>query len=51
VAKKLGKHYEQGCQVQKDLKGQLLKIDKRPNKGQLSFKKFIKTTKLKLTIS
>ena len=28
-------------------KGQILKNEKRPNKGQISFKKFVKITKLK----
>jgi hypothetical protein len=32
-------------------KGQILKNEKRPNKGQISFKKFVKITKLKLRIS
>jgi len=32
-------------------KGQILKDEKRPNKGQISFKKFVKITKLKFTIS
>jgi len=32
-------------------KGQILKNEKRPNKGQISFKNFVKITKLKLKIS
>jgi hypothetical protein len=32
-------------------KGQILKNEKRPNKGQISFKKFDKITKLKFKIS
>jgi hypothetical protein len=32
-------------------KGQILKNEKRPNKDQISFKKIVKMTKLKFTIS
>ena len=32
-------------------KGQILKNEKRPNKGQISFKKLVKITKLKFRIS
>jgi len=32
-------------------KGQILKNEKSPNKGQISFKKFVKITKLKFKIS
>jgi len=32
-------------------KGQILKNGKRPNKGQISFKKFVKITKFKFRIS
>jgi len=32
-------------------KGQILKNEKRPNKGLISFKKFVKITKLKFRIS
>jgi len=32
-------------------KGQILKNEKRPNKGQISLKKFIKITKIKFRIS
>jgi hypothetical protein len=32
-------------------KGQILKNEKRPNKGQISLKKFVNRTKLKLIIS
>jgi len=31
-------------------KGQILKNEKRPNNGQISFKKFVKITKLKFRI-
>jgi len=31
-------------------KGQILKNEKRPNKGQISFKKIVKITKLKFRI-
>jgi len=31
--------------------GQILKNEKRPNKGQISFKRFVKITKLKFRIS
>jgi len=51
----------QGCQVKKIKrpnlamnsfkKGQILKNEKRPNKGQISLKKFVKITKLKFRIS
>jgi len=32
-------------------KGQILKNEKRPKKGKISFKKFVKLTKLKFRIS
>jgi hypothetical protein len=32
-------------------KGQILKNEKKPNKGQILIKKFVKITKLKLRIS
>jgi len=32
-------------------KGQILKNEKRPNKGQISFKIFVKITRLKFRIS
>jgi len=32
-------------------KGQILKNEKRPNKGQISLKKIVKITKLKFRIS
>jgi hypothetical protein len=32
-------------------KGQILKNEKRPNKGQISFKKFVKITELKFRMS
>jgi len=54
-------NYPQGCQVQtikkskfghkQFQKGQILKNEKRPNKDQISFKKFVKTTKFKFTFS
>jgi hypothetical protein len=51
--------FNQGCQVQKNLnlatssfkKGQILKNEKRPNKGRISLNVFVKITKLKLRIS
>jgi len=33
------------------IKGQILKNEKRPNKGQISFKIFVKITRLKFRIS